>query len=61
MIMENKKTYLGKAMMQSIVGTILSLTAVSHTSMTWTCILGALALVWLASAHHNFNKYENRG
>jgi hypothetical protein len=61
MIMENKKTYLGKAMIQSIVGTILSLTAVSHTSMTWTFILGGLALVWLASAHHNFNKYENRG
>lgn len=61
MIMENKKTFLGKAMIQLCVGAVLSFAAVAHTSMTWTLIIGFFALVWLASAHHNFNEYENRG
>lgn len=59
--MENKKTFLGKAMIQLCVGAVLSFAAVAHTSMTWTCILGFFALVWLAFANDNFNKYENRG
>lgn len=58
--MENK-TFLGKAMIQLCVGAVLSFAAVAHTSMTWTYILGGLALIWLAYANNNFNKYENRG
>jgi apolipoprotein N-acyltransferase len=60
--MENEKdTYLGKAIIQTMVATILLFCAVSHTSMTWTIILGFAGLVWAASAHQNFNKYERRG
>jgi hypothetical protein len=56
-----KETYLGKAMIQTSIATILGIIAASHTSMTWTIILGTLALVWAAAAHDNFNKYERRG
>jgi hypothetical protein len=59
--MENHETYLGKAMIQTAIGVVLGVTAASHTSMTWTIILGTLALVWCAAAHDNFNKYERRG
>lgn len=60
--MENEKdTYLGKAMIQTMVATILLFCAVSHTSMTWTIILGLGGLIWAAAAHTNFNKYEQRG
>ena len=60
--MENEKeTYLGKAMIQTMVATILFFCAVSHTSMTWTIILGLGGLIWAAAAHTNFNQYERRG
>jgi len=60
-VMEDKNTYLGKAMIQMCVTMILGVTAASHTSMTWTIVLGFAALLWGAAAHDNFNKYENRG
>lgn len=61
-VMENENnTYLGKAMIQMMVATILLICAVSHTSMTWTIILGVAGVVWAAYAHNNFNEYERRG
>lgn len=61
-VMENENnTYLGKAMIQMMVATILLICAVSHTSMTWTIILGVAGMVWAAYAHNNFNEYERRG
>jgi len=60
--MENQKnTHLGKAMIQMMVATILLICAVSHTSMTWTIILGVAGTIWASFAHHNFNEYERRG
>ena len=59
--MENKETYLGKAMIQLSVAVIFTFCAVAHESMTWTIILGTLGMVWGASAHNNFNNYERRG
>ena len=59
--MENKDTYLGKAMIQLAVAAIFTFAAVSHESMTWTIILGTLGMVWASAAHTNFNNYERRG
>lgn len=59
--MENKDTYLGKAMIQLAVAVIFTFAAVSHESMTWTIILGLFGLVWGSAAHTNFNNYERRG
>lgn len=60
-VMDNKETYLGKAMIQLGVSLIFTFAAVSHESMTWTTILGIFGLVWAAAAHTNFNNYERRG
>lgn len=61
-VMENEKdTYLGKAMIQTMVATILLFCAVSHEQMVWTIVLGIGGALWAASAHHNFNQYERRG
>ena len=60
-VMENKDTYLGKAMIQLAVAVIFTFAAVSHESMTWTIILGTFGMVWGAAAHTNFNNYERRG
>lgn len=59
--MENKETYLGKAMIQLGVSLIFTFAAVSHESITWTIILGLFGMVWAAAAHTNFNNYERRG
>ena len=61
-VMENEKdTYLGKAMIQTMVATILFFCAVSHEQMVWTIVLGTAGFIWASFAHHNFNQYERRG
>ena len=60
--MENEKdTYLCKAMIQTMVATILFFCAVSHEQMVWTIVLGTAGFIWASFAHHNFNQYERRG
>jgi hypothetical protein len=56
-----KDTYLGKAMIQTMVATILFFCAVSHEQMVWTIVLGTAGFIWASFAHHNFNQYERRG